>query len=479
MSWFDEVAGLQGYQATFPVTGNDPGAPNPDLSGMGFPALAFLNQLKGGSQDDLASITSWLQSALSGIGQSPQQQSGATATAGGAPTAAAATTVPAIFPTQYYQPGDLTQTFKAVPGEWGNDYAMPVGQPISTPFGGIVHFETDENKWGRRAIVELLGANGQPTGWSFAVGHLSEFDPNLHDGDKIKAGTQIGLSGGAVSDPLHGGGSTATYAAEGGGPHVEVMFINPAGSPVDPAPILQAIYSGQSPTLVSSTYLPSSTTGVWTPDGHQLPVDPRTGQPFDQLYSLFNNAWETAYGTPIPYQEFQMMKQAGITNRLQLEAFVNGLLSDVTGVDGKPISMGERDQIAQTANAEANKAWGRPVSNAFIKQMAQMGITNPTDIQDYIKTHAASSIPQDAYQQIYDATASYMAQSGAAMDNPDPSTVAALYQQASTLAGAPSANAAGGPSTYGDAASQDTNPFNIPHPQPGPAPSGEAVFSGR
>ena len=112
----------------------------------------------------------------------------------------------------------VTQTFNPAIGEYGQDYAVPVGTPIFSPIAGIVATEDmGKQDWGKRLFVHAQ------SGLSFAVGHLTAFVAQA--GQSVQAGQLIGYSGGATSDPSSGVST---------GPHVEVQFLNQAGHYLDP-----------------------------------------------------------------------------------------------------------------------------------------------------------------------------------------------------------------------------------------------------
>jgi len=112
----------------------------------------------------------------------------------------------------------VTQTFDPSIGEYGQDYALPVGTPIYSPISGTASTE-DLGKldWGKRVFVHA--ANGL----SFAVGHLTKFAVSA--GQHINAGDLLGYSGGAKTDPSSG---------ESTGPHVETQFFNWGSSSTAP-----------------------------------------------------------------------------------------------------------------------------------------------------------------------------------------------------------------------------------------------------
>jgi hypothetical protein len=132
-------------------------------------------------------------------------------------------------------PPPLTQLFDMLIGEYGQDYAVPVGTPIYSPVAGIFATEDKGKKdWGKRAFVHAS------SGLSFAVGHLTAFAAVA--GQKIAVGQLIGYSGGAVNDRSSGVST---------GPHVETQFFTAAGKYINPAGIfsktpglLKTIFTG-------------------------------------------------------------------------------------------------------------------------------------------------------------------------------------------------------------------------------------------
>ncbi len=150
----------------------------------------------------------------------------------------------------------VTQTFDMAIGEYGQDYAVPVGTPIYSPVSGVVATE-DRGKqaWGKRVIVNAKN------GLSFAVGHLTSFVVTA--GESVRAGQLLGYSGGAASDPSSGVST---------GPHVETQFFQMTAKGLqylDPRNVFkqfasweQAIFSGSGATSGST----SSSTPTSSPD---------------------------------------------------------------------------------------------------------------------------------------------------------------------------------------------------------------------
>lgn len=124
----------------------------------------------------------------------------------------------------------ITQTFDPQNGEYGQDYALPVGRPIYSPVAGTIGTE-DKGKsdWGKRVHVFLSQNDAVLTGFSsFAVGHLSQFA--VAPGQHVNAGDLIGFSGGATSDPSSGDST---------GPHVEPQFFGRDNQPINPVDVFK------------------------------------------------------------------------------------------------------------------------------------------------------------------------------------------------------------------------------------------------
>ena len=149
----------------------------------------------------------------------------------------------------------ITQLFGENPADYptsrghnGIDWGCPVGTPI---------FAMQDGKVSVAANLSHAGASSGKIGYGRHVrvqhtsglsiyGHLSRLD--VQAGDQVKACQQIGLSGGAVSDP-NSGSST--------GPHLHAEFRVPSGAPQ----IAGGFGYGAIdliPLLVPHTYLPDA-----------------------------------------------------------------------------------------------------------------------------------------------------------------------------------------------------------------------------
>ena len=106
---------------------------------------------------------------------------------------------------QYF--GERPHTYTQSRGHNGLDWAIPVGQPIYCAWDGIVEVAR-EDTFGYGRHIRIRHSHGITI-----YGHMSRNDVKV--GDRVKAKQQIGLSGGAVSDP-YGGFTT--------GPHLHFEY---------------------------------------------------------------------------------------------------------------------------------------------------------------------------------------------------------------------------------------------------------------
>lgn len=189
-----------------------------------------------------------------------------------------------IFPQQYLQDQSLAFGAPDIGNmtEPGIDFAMPVGQPLRTPVGGVVHIE-DKGKsdWGKRVIVTL------PNGYSFGIGHLSDFAPGLKDGQQIQAGALLGLSGGDPNDPSSG---------ETTGPHIEVQWIDPQGNFQNPqqSGLLGTPIAGSVTAPPAKPPMPTQPPVNVDPSFHQAAQDWWNEQPHPQAPSVKVKDFSTA-----------------------------------------------------------------------------------------------------------------------------------------------------------------------------------------
>lgn len=337
----------------------------------------------------------------------------------GTPVATGATatgyTMSFPFPSSYFNPSDLTEKFgQSGPNnstESGNDYQMPPGTPIYAPFDGSIGVEDQGKKnWGKRIFV-----TDPKTGAIFAVGHLHEFAVTT---GTVHAGQIIGYSGGEASDPSSGNST---------GPHVEVQLLKPVGDGnyqfVDPAAWLSSVFSGNTVAIPGlpggaavETQLPQGT--YTTPDGHT--IFPGTQE--DRYYKMADAVWTKIYASHPPWSVVQSFIAQGIQNTDQLTNIINGMPSHIPGW-----SIGEYEGRKSVADNLAQKAWGRPVPDSLMSQLASQGIESPDQIQAWFANHPASAIPKEDYQQIFDLANAQVGPIWGTVPSPD--QVATIHNQ--------------------------------------------------
>lgn len=111
--------------------------------------------------------------------------------------------------------------------EVGTDVGVPQGTAVLTPWAGTVTLVEDKGKldWGKRVLIHI--DEGPLQGLTYGAGHLTQ--ASVVQGQKLRAGTVVGLSGGDPSDPSSGGST---------GQHVEFQFLDAAGRWLDPEQIV-------------------------------------------------------------------------------------------------------------------------------------------------------------------------------------------------------------------------------------------------
>lgn len=121
-----------------------------------------------------------------------------------------------INPYSNYKVSDDWEEHKARGSAGGIDYEMPVGTPLPTPFGGVVTNRPNNGANGNQTDIKL------DNGYTISFLHLSEF--KKQNGERVAAGSVIGLSGGAKGAP--GAGSST-------GPHVHIHMLDRNGTRVN------------------------------------------------------------------------------------------------------------------------------------------------------------------------------------------------------------------------------------------------------
>jgi len=313
------------------------------------------------------------------------------------------------FSQQFFS--DVSQSF-GQNGEQGTDFAMPVGQQITTPVGGTIQVRDDgKANWGKAVYVKM------PNGWTFFVGHLSNFA--VQNGETVGPGDLLGSSGGDPNSPSSGVST---------GPHIEIRFIDPSGQNQDPMQFLTPLYSGTGTTFNqwagglfagSATPAPVKQNVAMTGDGQLVDLNTVEGS----WWKTVDSAWTGIYGVHAPLQAARDFRNAGINT---VDALQNAMLNLPSSIPG--VTVGSYQNVSKLVQSAATQSFGRAVPQSLIAQFLQQGITTQDDVKLWFDTHSSSDVPQADYQSIYDAALPYS--KALSNDVPHPSDVATIYQQA-------------------------------------------------
>lgn len=387
----------------------NPGMPEAQIAEQAQRADNTNNQYVNAIQQNLDSIAtgqgtlSWANTYL----QNPQLGG----LGGFANQAGGSNAVPLPFSSGYFQ--DITERFGETEGgltEMGTDFGMPVNTTIYTPVGGTIQLRDDgKANWGKAVYVKM------PNGWTYFVGHMHSF--SVSDGEKVSPGSVLGVSGGDPRDPSSGNST---------GPHVEVRFIDPNGTSVDPMPFLQQIFSGTTfATLAGGAFLSSAQIQGQAQDIHVTPdgqtVDFNT--PDGTWYKTVDSIWSSVYGQHAPLQAALDFKASGVTTVDALQLTINNLPSNIPGV-----TIGQYKTVSDAAQKQAQQSLGRAVPQSLVQEFLQQGITTSSDIKAWFDFHDSSQVPAGTYQQIFDSSAAYT--QSLYGDVPHPNDVAQIYQNA-------------------------------------------------
>lgn len=292
-----------------------------------------------------------------------------------------------------------------------DEYAMPVGQALTTPVAGVIHIDINPNTWGRRIFVKTQG------GWTFAIGHVGP-GMQVTEGQVVQPGQLLGVSGGDPNDPEGLGGNTT-------GPHVDLQWIDPSGQYTDPTTFLKAIFSGTTFAQLQSQFGGNLLgTGVATTTAQQeqlLGYDPL----LESIYGPIDSALQQYLGRRPLASEIRQVAQLGM-NSDQLKQYINSLPSHLAGM-----SYGTYQTMQQQASTEFSKLFGYQVPDSVLAEMYGQGVVTPSAMNLWLAQQPANQIAQRdpaGFNSAYQAAA--VPSAGVWNDQPHPQDVANIYNQA-------------------------------------------------
>jgi len=204
-------------------------------------------------------------------------------------------------------------------------------------------------------------------GYTFGVGHLSAF--GVQDGERVNPGDILGLSGGDPSDPSSG---ITT------GPHVELQWISPDGSFLDPHVILDPIFQG-------TTF-------------RQLQVSPgisnATQSALLSKYPQAVSAFERYKGRKPSAQE--LLPLIGLSPD-QLTEYFRNQASHIPG-----LTYGAYGDLKSTADSASNELFGHGVTDGMVKELSDQGLTSKTAVKFWLEQmDIAGKMDPKQYQTLY------------------------------------------------------------------------------
>jgi hypothetical protein len=208
-------------------------------------------------------------------------------------------------------------------------------------------------------------ANGQTARYA----HLGTI--NVQDGQTVGPGTMLALSN--ATGNVHGA-------------HLHFEILDASGKDINPEAFLTSVFTGQAGTQA----LPD---GYYTIDGHYI----TNGSQDDVYYKMAQSIWHKEYGTDPPYSIIHALGLAGVKTIDDLQGVLNAMPSSIPGVN-----IGVYNSVNANMQRIGGNAFGRPMSQALLKQFLAENITTPEQMQAYFDSHPASQIPQDVFQAAYD-----------------------------------------------------------------------------
>jgi hypothetical protein len=239
----------------------------------------------------------------------------------------------------------------------------------------------------------------------------SDFDPHVLQ--------QVGGMLGSAWNSLTSGFGSSTAPSQG--PQAQPKGAGTMQGPQDLNSLLQSLGAAGTMGGASSGAASSGPAQYITPDG----VTITDGSAQDTFYKKVDAIWTKVYGAHAPYAMVQFFHQQGAENTDQLDTIMKGMPSHISNSDGSRVPLGQYEDMKSAGNQLADKFFGRPIPDSLIQQWAKDGVTTPAAIELWFDSNPATSVPKDAYQNIYDNALGWTQQTW--NDLPHPAQVANVY----------------------------------------------------
>lgn len=226
----------------------------------------------------------------------------------------------------------------------GMDFAAPENTPITALADGVVTYTGRLGDYGNLVMVK------HTDGSSSRYAHLNSITASR--GQKIKAGTVIGKSGGAKGNP--GAGNST-------GAHLHFEYLNSAGQKVNPAPFLKGVKSAE-PKYSWTGY--KRTNFMSNPKSSKQIVLGNLGSP--SLSALLSSAISS--GDPISWDDIAAKTNGG--KNLGSTGVVNSVVDKTSG-DSSGMAGGSRAGLIKMLHAQGFR--GKALQTAFAVALAESG----------------------------------------------------------------------------------------------------------
>lgn len=243
-----------------------------------------------------------------------------------------------------HRKGGMVNGKKISSNHQGIDFRTPENTPVTALADGTVLETGRKGDWGNYVLLKHVD------GTSSRYAHLNAI--LVSRGQKVKAGTVIGKSGGAKGNP--GAGNST-------GAHLHFEYLNASGVRVDPAPFLSGVKSAD-PKYSWTGY--SHTNFVSSKKTSEQVVLANLGSP--ALSSLLSSAISS--GEPISWDDIASKTSGG--KNLGTTGAVNTVLDKASG-DTKGMAGGSRAGLMKMLHAQGFR--GKGLQTAFAVALAESG----------------------------------------------------------------------------------------------------------